>query len=368
MADSSKTENATPQHRQKARKRGQITRSRELTGALTLFAVVGAVGGMAKVGAGQWAEFFRETLDSANTEAISPAGPILFWTGIEALRWVAPIMACALLVSIVGGFAQGGFVLAPESLAFNAQRISPAAKFKQMFSWAGLSQVLKSIIPFAAIGWIGFACIESHWVQILTSCYGNPKVFVSLVGSMLFEVSLKSGIVMLAWAGFDYLLLWLKSEGDLKMSRQEIKEEMKDTDGNPQNKARIRRIQRQTRRKQMMKATETATVVVTNPTHYAVALRFEATMAAPVVVAKGLDLLAAKIKEIARDREIPIMENRPLAQALYKSVEVGDVIPSALYHAVAEILVMVFRAQEEVKRRDAQRKASTKSSNETRPW
>jgi len=276
-------------------------------------------------------------------------------------------MACALLVSIIGGFAQGGFVLAPESLAFNVQRISPAAKFKQMFSWAGLSQVLKSIIPSAAIGWIGFACIESHWGQILTSCYGNPKVFVSLVGSMLFEVSLKSGIVMLAWAGFDYLLLWLKSEGDLKMSRQEIKEEMKDTDGNPQNKARIRRIQRQTRRKQMMKATETATVVVTTqpimPLHCASKQLWQRRGGG-----KGLDLLAAKIKEIARDREIPIMENRPLAQALYKSVEVGDVIPSALYHAVAEILVMVFRAQEEVKRRDAQRKASTKSSNETRPW
>jgi flagellar biosynthetic protein FlhB len=145
------------------------------------------------------------------------------------------------------------------------------------------------------------------------------------------------------------------------MSRQDLRDELKSTEGNPASKARIRKFQRQARRKQMIKATETASVVITNPTHYAVALKFEMTMQAPVVVAKGLDLLAAKIKEIARERDIPIMENRALARALYKSVEVGDAIPSALYHAVAEILVLVFKAQQEVQRREAQRRASANS-------
>jgi flagellar biosynthetic protein FlhB len=144
----------------------------------------------------------------------------------------------------------------------------------------------------------------------------------------------------------------------MKMSRQEIRDEMKESDGNPQSKARIRKLQRASRRRQMIKAAETATVVITNPTHYAVALRYELNMAAPVVVAKGLDLLAAKIKEIARDHDIPVMENRPLAQALYKGAEVGDSIPSALYHAVAEILVLVYKAQAEVRQRDAQRRAA----------
>ena len=117
-------------------------------------------------------------------------------------------------------------------------------------------------------------------------------------------------------------------------------------------------MQRQMRRKLMIKATETASVVITNPTHYAVALKFEMSMPAPIVVAKGLDLLAARIKEVARDHDIPVMENRPLAQALYKTVEVGDAIPSGLYHAVAEILVMIYKAQQEVQRREAQRRAS----------
>jgi len=117
-------------------------------------------------------------------------------------------------------------------------------------------------------------------------------------------------------------------------------------------------MQRQMRRKLMIKATETASVVITNPTHYAVALKFEMSMPAPIVVAKGLDLLAVKIKEVARDRDIPVMENRPLAQALYKTVEVGDAIPAALYQAVAEILVLVYKAQQEVQHREAQRRAS----------
>jgi flagellar biosynthetic protein FlhB len=180
---------------------------------------------------------------------------------------------------------------------------------------------------------------------------------------MLLEVLWKSGLVMLVWSGVDYLLLWFKSESDLKMSKQEIREEMKDSDGNPANKGRMRKMMRQARRKQMIKATETATVVITNPTHYAVALRYELNMPAPIVVAKGLDLLAQKIKEIARDRSIPIMENKPLAQALYKGAEVGDSIPAALYHAVAEILVLVYKAQAEVTQRDAQRRAAASHAN-----
>ncbi len=225
---------------------------------------------------------------------------------------------------------------------------------------------MKSLLPFAAIAWMGYVCIQSHWMEIVASSYIDARVFARLVGGMILEICWKSGLILLLWSGVDYFLLWRKSEGDLKMSRQEIREEMKDSEGNPANKSRIRRLQRQNRRRQMIKAAETATVVITNPTHYAVALRYELNMAAPLVVAKGLDLLALKIRAIAQDRGIPVMENRPLAQALYKGVEVGDAIPAALYHAVAEILVLVYKAQEEVKRRDAQRRASANPSGEVK--
>lgn len=188
-----------------------------------------------------------------------------------------------------------------------------------------------------------------------------------MVTQIIFQICWRNGLILLAWAGADYLMLWRKSESDLKMSRQDIKDEMKESDGNPASKARIRRLQRHSRRKQMLKAAETATVVVTNPTHYAVALRYDPNLPAPVVVAKGLDVLAAKIKEIAWLHDIPIMENRPLAQALYKSVEIGNPIPSALYHAVAEILVVVYKAQAEVQARDAQRRASAMRRAEGTP-
>ncbi len=323
-----------------------------------MVAVAGIVSLTAQQSVRHWTDFFRNALDSANTDSIQANGPLLFWTSVETLRWAVPILACALAASLAIGVAQGGFVFAPEALAFKPERFSPAGKLKQMFSLAGVSTTLKSLLPFFAIGWIGYTCLQSHWGQILTSAYFDSHGFVNLISGMLFEVCWKSALVLLVWSGVDYFLLWLKSEGDLKMSRQEIRDEMKDTDGNPANKSRIRKLQREARRKHMIKATETATVVITNPTHYAVALRYEMDMAAPMVVAKGRDLLAAAIKQIARDREIPIMENKPLAQALYKGAEVGDAIPASLYHAVAEILVMVYKAQAEVKQRDAQRRAA----------
>jgi flagellar biosynthesis protein FlhB len=363
MADSNKTENATPRRRQQAREKGQLTRSRELSAALS-FITAGAVLAIALRGAApHWTDFYRRMLYLAGEESVEPNGPILFWTSLEAFRWTVPIMVPALLVSLASGFAQGGFVFAPSALTPSFDRINPASHLKQMVSLAAVSNILKSILPFAVIAWAGYACIRSHWYQILACSYGTSRSFASLLGGMAWEICWKSGLVMLAWSGIDYMLLRWKSEGDMKMSRQEIKEEHKQTDGSPENKMRIRKLQRQARRKQMIKATETATIVITNPTHYAVALRYEPSMPAPLVVAKGLDLLAAKIKEIALERDIPIMENKPLAQALYKGVEVGEAIPSALYQAVAELLVLVYRAQAELKQREAQRKAAAQSSS-----
>jgi len=364
MADSSKTEQATPRHRLKAREKGQVTRSRELTGSLAMFAVAGVMMIVARDGAAQWTDFFRRTLNSAINDPIEPNGPLLFWTSMEAMRWIFPFQIVALVVSLGVGLAQGGFIFAPEALSLKFERLSPATRFGQIFSLTSVSSVLKSLLPFAAIAWVGYACIQSHWMEIVASSFLDPRALAQIVGALILEVCWKSGLVLFVWAAVDYLLLWRKSEGDMKMSKQEIREEMKESDGNPANKARIRKAQRQMRRRQMIKATETATVVIVNPTHYAVALRYELNMVAPLVVAKGLDLLALKMREIAQDRGIPVMENRPLAQSLYKGVEVGDVIPSDLYHAVAEILVLVYKAQEDVRRRDAQRRATASNSAE----
>ncbi len=367
MADANKTEQATPRQRKRARERGQVTRSRELSAALSMVAVAGVVWFMGRNAVPQWTRFFRTTLDLASSQSVEPNGPLLFWTSVEALRWVIPIFAAALATALFSSLAQGGFVFAPEALSPKFERLSPASRLQQLVSLTALSTILKSLLPFSGILWIGYASISAHWGDFLLSSYRDPRGVTGLLSSVLLEITWKSGLVLVGWAGVDYLLLWRKSESDLKMSKQEIKDEMKESDGNPQSKARIRKLQRHNRRKQMLKAAETATVVITNPTHYAVALRYEVNMPAPIVVAKGLDNLAAKIKKIAWERDIPVMENRPLAQALYKGVEVGDPIPAALYHAVAEILVMVYKAQAEIRNRDARRKASMNPIPQTRP-
>jgi len=359
MADSNKTEQATPRQRQRARERGQVTRSRDLSGALAMAAVAGVVWFTGRQAVPQWTLYFRNVLDSAGSDSIEANGPLLFWTSLEAIRWVFPMLTAALAVAVFSGLAQGGFVFAPDALTPKPERLNPAGKLRQLASLASLSTILKSLIPFSAIIWIGYASIRSDWDEILSSCYTDARHFASLAAAIVLAICWKSGAVLLAWSGVDYFLLWRKNESDLKMSRQDVLDEYKQTEGNPANKARIRKLQRHARRKQMLKATETATVVVTNPTHFAVALRYEPRMAAPVVVAKGLDLLAARIKEIAWLHDIPVMENRPLAQALYKAVEVGNPIPAALYHAVAEILVVVYKAQAEVQAREAQRRAAS---------
>jgi flagellar biosynthetic protein FlhB len=367
MADSNKSEQATPRQRQKARERGQVTRSRELSGALSMCAVAGAMYLMCRQAVPEWSHYFRTTLDIAATDSIEPGGALLFWTTIEALRWIVPIIGAGLVVSIVAGLAQGGFVFAPEALSLKFERLNPADRLGQLISPMALSTILKSLLPFSAIAWVGVASIRAHWPEIVSSTSVDVHGFVHMLGGILLELCWKSGLILLIWSGVDYMLIWWKSEGDMKMSRQDIKDEMRQSEGNPESKMRIRRLLRQNRRRQMLKAAETATVVITNPTHYAVALRYEPNMKAPLVVAKGLDNLAAKIKEIAWKMDIPMIENRPLAQALYKTVEVGDPIPSALYHSVAEILVLIYKAQADVRNRAAQWRASQNSRNDTRP-
>jgi len=303
----------------------------------------------------------------AATGALEPNGPVLFWVCVETARWAAPVLIAALLASLGAGLAQSGLNFAPAALTPKFDRFSPAGRIKQIFSAAGLSNLLKSLLPFGVIAWIAVAILEARWSSLVGASGLGLQAFASLVGSMAFELVWKSAVVLLGWAAVDYLLVWKKTTGDLKMTKQEIREESKETDGNPIVKQRIHRIRRMMRRSQSLKAAATATVVITNPTHFAVALRYESGMDAPKVVAKGLDLLAEKIKQMARESGIMLVENRPLAQALYKTVEVSDSIPAKLYQAVAEILVLVYRAEADLRRQDEMRRSRNASGRQTNP-
>ena len=361
MADGSKTEQATPRRREKAREQGQVARSRELPGVFAIAAVGGVITMMAPTAITHWTTLYRETIHAAASGDIESNGPVLYWSAVEVLRWIVPILMAAMVLSLLTGLAQGGVNFAPGALAPKFDRFNPATRLGQIFSPIALSNLLKSLLPFAAILWISFNTIRAHWETMTHASSLGLRPFSSFVGSMVLELTWKSGLVLLAWSAVDYVLTLKKMEGDMKMTKQEVREESKDTDGNPAIKSRIRQLQRAMRRKQSLKAAATATVIVTNPTHFAVALRYEVDMPAPVVVAKGRNLLAEKIKQLGRENGIMLVENKPLAQALYKSVEVGDSIPGQLYQAVAEILAMVFRAQAEVRKSDAERRSRNAS-------
>ncbi|MGI4828090.1 MAG: EscU/YscU/HrcU family type III secretion system export apparatus switch protein [Janthinobacterium lividum] len=361
MADENKTEQATAQRRKKAREQGQIARSRELPSVLAIVGAIAALHFVAQDTIPHWTTFYRSLLDMAQNDNFQSNGPVLFWTSVEVFRWLVPVMASALGLSVAAGLLQGGFNLAPQAMAFKPERFNPASKLGQMFSMTGLTNVLKSLLPFAVIGWIGEDCLHSHWgVVVRASEYGMRGMAAEL-GSMIIEFGWKACMVLLVWSGVEYGLTWKKMEGDLKMSKQEVKEENKQSDGNPLIKLRVRRLQRRLRKKQALAAARTATVVVTNPTHYAVALRYAPEMEAPTVVSKGMNLLAQQIKALAAEHGIPVLENKPLAQGLYKTVEVGEAIPAALYQAVADILVIVFRAQAEVRQQEEMRRNRTAS-------
>ncbi len=361
MADSSKTEQATPKRRQKAREQGQVARSRELPNVLAMLGAVSALYLMSQGAITHWTTFYRNMLDSASAGDFDSNGPILFWGSVEVLRWVLPVLSAAMFLSVAAGLAQGGFSVAPEALALKFDRFNPASKLGQIFSLAGLNNMLKSLLPFAAIAWVGEDCIRMHWGVLVRASSLGFRELVMILADMILEVGWKGCLVLAVWSGVDYLLTWMKMEGDLKMTKEEVKEESKQNDGNPLIKSRIRRLRRRMRKKQALAAAATATVIVTNPTHYAVALRYTPDMTAPQVVSKGMNLLAQQIKALAAENGILILENKPLAQALYKSVEVGEAIPSALYQAVADILVIVFRAQAEVRQREAMRRSRNAS-------
>lgn len=348
-----RTEKPTPRRREKAREQGQVARSRDLSSALAVGGVCGLIAWQGYAGVQAWSGLLRHAIEFSETETLTPTTSIFMWTGWTLVKCAVPVMLAAWALAVFGGVVQGGLVFAPEVLIPKPERLSPGQKLGQMFSLTGLSGLLKSLLPFAAIAYFGVSALQEHWARIILASNTSLWTYARFLLSLLSEVAWKSGLVLLVWALVDYFLTWRKTENDMKMSQQEIREETKDTDGNPQVKMRIRRLQRQMRRQHMLRETERATVVVTNPTHFAVALLYEMEMEAPVVLAKGRNLLAQKMKEIARWKEIPILENPPLAQALYKTVEVGQSIPAKLYTAVAEVLAFVFKAQAQVRQQQA---------------
>jgi flagellar biosynthesis protein FlhB len=341
-----RTEQATPRRRIKAREKGQVLRARDLAAALTLLAVVILLAWNPEAWITRWQAYFARALDASIRSDWADNVPVIGWTSLAVAQWVAPVFAVAFFVSVGATLAQGGVVFSAEALAPNWSRLNPVQNIQQLFSLAGLSRVLRSLIPGSVIFYLVLRLIYLGAPMILHSLRMHSRASLALIGRLCFDLAWQSGLVLFVWSGVDFLLQRQTFEKSLRMTKQEVRQESKDTDGNPLIKGRIRRLRREQHRRSLHKDVQRATAVVTNPTHYAVALEYRpATMAAPVIVAKGRNLIALKIKELARWYEVPIVENPPLAQALYRVADVGEMIPPILYAAVAEILAFIYRAQ-----------------------
>jgi flagellar biosynthetic protein FlhB len=342
MADG-KTEKASPRRRQKAREQGQVARSRDLTAGLGAMSAVVFCAWQMPAFASDWRGLLRQGLDLAATH---PEQFVPLWrTGLGIFRGVAIAGVMSWLIATLGGLVQGGLVFAPTALAPSWKRLDPASHLEQLFSLPALSRLLKSLLPTAVVVYFAIGVLVRDWRFLPALLRGSRSALAAFATGRMFEVAWKGCLVLLLWAVADYFLERQRHENELKMSKQEQKDEHKEMEGHPAVKQRIRRLQRQSRRRRMLKDVERATVVITNPTEYAVALEYRMEMDAPVVVAKGRNLIAAQIKEIARWNGIPMVENVPLAHALYRAVEVGQAIPAQLYAVVAEILAAIWRAQ-----------------------
>lgn len=340
-----RTEEPTPRRREEARKRGQVARSREL-------AAVAVIGGglLAFMLSGT---FMLTQLFYALRFFLGRPFPTFDLQGAYlsfkyALKFgvlsVLPLMVFLIVISLLSHFAQTGGVAAWEALAPKAERINPVEGFKRLFSLPSLVELAKSILKIIIISVVAYLVIRKHQEEILAllgeDLWKVGQGIYALSRDLVFKLLMALSVL----AVFDFFFQRWEVERKLKMTREELKEELKQTEGDPWLKAKIRQIQREMARKRMMAEVPKADVVITNPDHVAVALRYKlGEMPAPQVVAKGRGFLAQKIKEIARDHGIPIVEDPPLARLIYARVEVEEYIPEDLYKAVAKVLAYVYK-------------------------
>jgi flagellar biosynthetic protein FlhB len=370
MADKG-TEQATPQRKKKAKEQGDSVHSRELLSAMAMLGGVMMLGALSNGFVSSWGKAYVESLRSATAGARSLDGQggeqLLIDTVrgilIPALLPVGLVMVTAFTGALVSGVAQsGGVQIHPKSVEFKFSKLNPVTNLGNLFSLRSATRVVKSLVPAAVMVVLGWGVLKALMVPMpVMSLLRLPATFSAAYG-----LALDAAWVTLAWSGLDYVIEWRTWNQRLKMSKQEMREEMRDAMGNPQIKAKVRQIQRAMRKRKVKADMSRASVVITNPTHYAVALEFSfETMSAPTVLAKGRDLLAAEIREEARWAGIPIIENPPLARSLYKSVEPGQSIPFDLYAAVAGILAYLYRQKvEERLRRDRQEKEKAQQAAE----
>ncbi len=343
-----RTERPTPRRLQKAREKGQVARSREVPGAAVLLSAL--------LFLSYNGNRMLEGLERQLSDSLRARPPVDFTeTYVTQLArgatwqlalFLMPLLMVVCLVAIAANFAQQGATLSWHQLGFHFEKLQPTNGLSRIFSKNGAVELVKSLAVILVVSYLSYQVIVQQATLYPRLVLMDVKQFVYWTSSICYQVCIRVCIFLVVIAIADYAFQKYRFLEQLKMTKQEVKDEFKEMEGDPFTRSRIRRIQREMARKRMMSMVPEADVVITNPTHYAVALSYKMEeMDAPRVVAKGVGFLAIKIKELAQKHDIPMVENRSLAQTLYKTVEVGASIPVTLYKAVAEILAYIYKTR-----------------------
>lgn len=344
-----KTEEASQYRRDEWRKEGRVFQSKELTGAVLLFSMTVVLylsssyifGGMSWVFQDILGDLPRVIAEDWSAEKVVSVGSYAYTAFAKILF---PIAATAILVGILGTLAQTGVVWSTKPLEINLEKLNPMKGISRIFGVEGFFELIKATAKFAIMGGVVFSLLKG-WIGEAAGFWSlDPAQFGSVFAPYILKILLAVALSMMVLALFDYGFQRFRYEQEIKMTKQEAREERKQTEGDPKIKARVRQIQRQVAFQRMMEAVKTADVIVTNPTHIAVALKYDRdSMVAPKVVAKGADHIAQKIKAVAREAGIPCVENVKLARAMYKAIKIGQFVSRDLFNAVAEVLAYVYR-------------------------
>lgn len=345
MANDDKTEEPTFKKLQEAKKKGQTAKSIDLNSALILLGIGIVLSVMGEFYYENGRLFIIDSFKHVTKEDLNlgSVSALFIYNLKNILIATLPIVLTVMILGIIGNLAQTGIILTSESLKFKFERLNPIEGMKKFFNKRTYFELIKSISKILVIGYVVFSFIKSKLNVILKTSDLNPFGIYPFVKSLI-DAQLVRLIIMLFVIGItDYIFQKRQFKKDMMMTKQEVKEEMKQSEGDPQIKSRIKQKQRELAMRRMMHEVPKATVVVTNPTHFAVALRYDRNKDfAPRVVAKGCDLVALKIKEIAKQNNVPVIENREIARALYAKVDINDIIPDELYQVVAEIIAYVY--------------------------
>lgn len=340
-----KTEEATPKRKAEARKKGQVAKSMEINSVFVImaaFLTLKVIGSYIVDQLTGYMKFIYSNLVLADF-TITSIEQVFIGFAIVFLKTALPVMCVIVVVALAVNFMQVGFAFSLEPLMPNFDKINPISGFGRLFSKRSLVELFKALLKIGIVGGFVYRFMMKQTKQIPSLISAELIDSLRLAGSLILDLVFNISAVLFVMAVFDYLYQWWENQQSMKMSKEDIKQEYKQTEGDPHLKGKIKERQRAMAMQRMMQDVPKADVVVTNPTHFAVALKYESTMAAPIVVAKGQNLIAQRIKELAKESKVPIVENKMLARALYAGVEISHPVPQELYQAVAEVLAYVYK-------------------------